>query len=959
MSSGGSWLQFGNSSNKFKSSYVRGFLDVCGNIQVRQGNLTMSQGDISCNGDIYVNRIRDPDGNIIVSSGGSGTVIDDTTNLTINSLTEVKSTSRLTGNVGIGKPSTSNALDVSGNTNIDGNISTTGTTEILGANASVGKVIDANYNLDVNGTLRTSDNVYIKGSTIIASDASTATDTSGAALYLKDTRTDVSHNIIMDAPKTLFKSAVNGDLTRTAHLEIDTYNRQILPFVKDASGNNVDISGSVVDGWKLGGPGPNRFDKIYARDVKISTNTLLIEDEESNKIGMSFDAATGAVNYNVTTKDGEQFTIKGVQTQKISSGGGTIDPSLLEFTGLSFGDTFKCGDALDLTATYTYNLSTTTYIANSPTTFSTTAAPQNLNEFLSPDNKTSLLGSMTTGDRTVIRVGTDTDRAADNFLAPIEDASNQTDKSNLILIVKKKTESELEWTTWGTEAELYDNTVGNYLNFIELKNINMASGTYFVAKSDGNLIYNINDTDLLTTDDLTGVVNGDLFLYVARGSGKNWTKIPVSLPQAASIQTQMLANNAVTTTKMGLVSVTSDILATDSVTADKIQNGAITADKISNGAISADSFGVGSISGTKITPGTITTSLLHADTLSGKQDVLTAGDNINIVGSTISAVVNAAIPDGSITNPKLALNSVQKSNIAAGAIVSGKLSSITDADGAAVDYTKIADDAVITRTIADDAVTTDKLLNGAVTDGKISTLNGSKLVTASVSAGKIAPGAVNISNILVDGIVTGAKLEKNAVDSYITAGANVTLTKDAGTGIVTIASSGGGGGGGGGGTTLNSTTDVDVRDINMYGDLSGNDASFNVLQMNNFTGHILPTENAAFDLGSAEYKIRHLFLSDNSLWIGDDHKIDITDGAIKFRKRITNKVPSGIDGGNLEEAKTLLAGIGRVRNITTDFSLDDWQEYAKLKGVPSGVNNVYLNDDIEEAVTGTIKQWVP
>ena len=163
MSSGGSWLQFGNSSNKFKSSYVRGFLDVCGNIQVRQGGLTMSHGDISCNGDVYINRIRDHAGNLIVSSGGSGTVIDDTTNLTINSLTEVKSTSRLTGNVGIGKPSTSNALDVSGNTNIDGNISTTGTTEILGANASVGKVIDANYNLDVNGTLRTSDNVYIKG----------------------------------------------------------------------------------------------------------------------------------------------------------------------------------------------------------------------------------------------------------------------------------------------------------------------------------------------------------------------------------------------------------------------------------------------------------------------------------------------------------------------------------------------------------------------------------------------------------------------------------------------------------------------------------------------------------------------------------------------------------------------------------------------------------------------------
>ena len=35
------------------------------------------------------------------------------------------------------------------------------------------------------------------------------------------------------------------------------------------------------------------------------------------------------------------------------------------------------------------------------------------------------------------------------------------------------------------------------------------------------------------------------------------------------------------------------------------------------------------------------------------------------------------------------------------------------------------------------------------------------------------------------------------------------------------------------------------------------------------TGHIIPDQNAAYDLGSAEYKIRHLFLSDNSISIGD------------------------------------------------------------------------------------------
>ena len=32
------------------------------------------------------------------------------------------------------------------------------------------------------------------------------------------------------------------------------------------------------------------------------------------------------------------------------------------------------------------------------------------------------------------------------------------------------------------------------------------------------------------------------------------------------------------------------------------------------------------------------------------------------------------------------------------------------------------------------------------------------------------------------------------------------------------------------------------------------------------SGHMIPDTNASYDLGSAEYKIRHLFLSDNTLY---------------------------------------------------------------------------------------------
>ena len=962
MSSGGSWLQFGNTMNKFKSTYMNGFLDICGNLVVREGNMTMLHGDISCNGELHVNRIRDSEGNVIVSSGGGGTVIDDSSILTIDSLTTLNATNAtnvLTGNVGIGKAATSYALDVSGSAYITENLISAGTLQSLGANASIGKVIDTNYNLDVNGSIKASDNAYINSSLIIDPNASITTDISNAAIFVKATRTDTSHNVVFDAPNTVMRATDASDITRTNHLIFDTTNRKILPFVRDSNGDNVDVSGSTSDGWELGGPGPNRFDKIYARDVKISTNTLLIEDDDGNLIGMSFNAATGAVNYNVTTAGGEQFTIKGVQTQKISSGAGTIDPSLLEFTGLSFGDTFDSGASADLSTTYTYNLSTTTYLPDSATSFAPSVAPQNFEQFLTPAAKDALLGSLETGNSAVIRVGTDSGRLADNFLDPFETSSSQIDLTNKIITVKKKTASVLEWSLWSDETTLYNNIAGNYLNYIELKNINMASGTYFVAKTSGNLEYNINDPDFLTTADLTGVVNGDLFLYVARGLGKNWTKIPVSLPQAGSIDTQHLAVGSVKETRISIGAVTEDKLAAGSVTASKIGSGQVNASHIQAGAISANSFADGSISGAKITNGTVTLNKLEATVLNDKQNTLTAGDNINIIGSTISAVVNTVIADASITASKLADNAVGASKIAANAVTGSKILNGSILHG------HLDSDSVITVKIADGNITNAKLANSSVytlnlNDSAVTTL---KMADGNVTTLKLAANAVTTAKIL-DNNITSSKLHIDTVDSFLSAGANITLTKNA-SGVVSIASSGGGGGGGGG-VTLTSTTDIIVRNIDMHGDLSGNDASFNTIEFNKliggmgYSGHIIPDTDNAYDIGSAEYKIRDLYVSDNSIWIGDDNKLGIDEeGVVKFRKRKKSVVPSGITGGNLDDAKNFMAGLGITRNTANEFKLSDWKRYAKSKGHSGNVNDIYLAADVEDSVSGVLRQWTP
>ena len=90
--------------------------------------------------------------------------------------------------------------------------------------------------------------------------------------------------------------------------------------------------------------------------------------------------------------------------------------------------------------------------------------------------------------------------------------------------------------------------------------------------------------------------------------------------------------------------------------------------------------------------------------------------------------------------------------------------------------------------------------------------------------------------------------------------------------------------------TINSLQNLDVsfNNVDISGILKGNISNNNKLLLDS---HIIPTENAQYDLGSAEKKIRHLFLSENSLWIGDNNKIDISNGEIQLKKRNIGKIP--------------------------------------------------------------------
>ena len=110
-----------------------------------------------------------------------------------------------------------------------------------------------------------------------------------------------------------------------------------------------------------------------------------------------------------------------------------------------------------------------------------------------------------------------------------------------------------------------------------------------------------------------------------------------------------------------------------------------------------------------------------------------------------------------------------------------------------------------------------------------------------------------------------------------------------------------------------------------------------------YSFHLLPSVNAQYDIGSAEFKVRHLFLSDNSLWIGDDHKMDSKSGGIKFRKRKNDVVPSTVTTAGGDEAGALAAtGASSLSEIT----LSQWLAYlTSLDGTKTDVEDLYPAED--------------
>ncbi len=137
-----------------------------------------------------------------------------------------------------------------------------------------------------------------------------------------------------------------------------------------------------------------------------------------------------------------------------------------------------------------------------------------------------------------------------------------------------------------------------------------------------------------------------------------------------------------------------------------------------------------------------------------------------------------------------------------------------------------------------------------------------------------------------------------------------------------------------GGVSLNSKVDISGN-LNVDGSI--------FLKNNLLLGsHIIPNINATYDIGSAEYKIRHLFLSSNSLWIGDENKINISNGNFEFKQRLKEEVPNIIKNLNDYSLNELLV-LSDVSNIS-DIKIQDYINYASIKGENYNVDNIFNTD---------------
>jgi len=158
---------------------------------------------------------------------------------------------------------------------------------------------------------------------------------------------------------------------------------------------------------------------------------------------------------------------------------------------------------------------------------------------------------------------------------------------------------------------------------------------------------------------------------------------------------------------------------------------------------------------------------------------------------------------------------------------------------------------------------------------------------------------------------------------------------------------------------------LDNRDASFNNiDISG---TLNASNSNNaikYSSHLIPTTNDTFDIGSAEYKVRDLYVADNSIFIGDKSKlgIDTDTGDLIIMKRNSEIIPSGIYEGEgvteISEPSSVLQDVNIKLETSfeslSDIKLEDWQKYSNILTTNANIPKKNMNQIYKPT---TINDW--
>ena len=261
---------------------------------------------------------------------------------------------------------------------------------------------------------------------------------------------------------------------------------------------------------------------------------------------------------------------------------------------------------------------------------------------------------------------------------------------------------------------------------------------FTVAQQNGSFLSNAVSSNVLTANG-----QGELFV----GWGTNGAGSLGSLPYY--VDTQQLADAAVTSAKIGAQEVNSS----------NINYGAIVQDLIASGAVGYTQFQTG------LAPITIVTSLPTLPDPNfplGTTISLTTDGNLyrNVSNTWTAAVDGGLIAANTITASQIAANTITSGQIAENTITAGQIAANTITAG------QIAANTITSTQIAANTITASQIAAGSITSTQIAanTIVGGNIAAGTITAGNLVTATITAASAVIDNAaVNTLQIAGNAV----------------------------------------------------------------------------------------------------------------------------------------------------------------------------------------------------